>query len=320
MEELKHASLMALRDYMGLKKEETLLIVSDDTKREISYSLLEAGRMLCREAMLIEMKARELNGQEPPEQIAGLMKRVDAVVCPTDKSLTHTAARREAVNCGVRVGTMPGITKETMLRCLSADAGKIMKLTAWIAEKLKNVGIIRVVTERGTDVKLPVAGRKILQSTGILRNKGDWGNMPSGEVYLAPVEDLSSGKIVIDGSMAGIGMLEEPIYIDVEGGYAVNISGGKDAEKLTAMLDMAGEKGRAVAEFGLGTNYRAILTGQILEDEKVFGTIHIAFGNNLSMGGSIDVGIHLDGLIKQPDVYFDDEMIMKSGKLLNYML
>ena len=56
-----------------------------------------------------------------------------------------------------------------------------------------------------------------------------------------------------------------------------------------------------MAEFGIGTNDKAILTGIILEDEKVMGTIHIAFGDNKSMGGSVRVASHLDGLIKQPD-------------------
>ncbi|NCU33432.1 MAG: aminopeptidase, partial [Candidatus Moranbacteria bacterium] len=64
--------------------------------------------------------------------------------------------------------------------------------------------------------------------------------------------------------------------------------------------------------------YKAILTGQILEDEKVFGTIHVAFGNNLTMGGTIAVNSHLDGLVKQPDVYFDDILVMEKGKLLGF--
>ncbi|MBP7496604.1 MAG: aminopeptidase [Bacteroidales bacterium] len=318
MDELKQAAYAALKDYLALKQDETLLIVSDETKREISLSLLEAGKQIAKEAFLIEMKSRELNGQEPPKQIAELMKKVDVVVCPTEKSLTHTNARREAVKAGVRVGTMPGITKETLLRCLSADADTIKKLSAYIADKLKGVNTIRVKSAKGTDIFMPVKDRLILQSTGVLPNKGDWGNMPSGEVYLAPVENTSKGRIVIDGSMAAIGLLDEPITVDVVDGYAVNISGGEAAAKLTAMLDKAGRDARAVAEFGLGTNYKAILTGQILEDEKVYGTIHIAFGNNLSMGGSIGIGIHLDGLVCQPDVYFDNEMIMKEGKLLNY--
>lgn len=315
-EELQNASVKALRDYMGLKKEETLLIITDETEREIAYSLLEEGQRICREAFLVEMKSREINGQEPPRQIAELMKMVDVVICPTQKSLTHTDARREAVKYGVRVATMPGIQIETMVRCLNADAERVIFLTKKIAEDLRKTSEIKVVTEKGTNITMPMKDRLILESTGVLRNKGESGNLPSGEVYLAPWENKSNGTIVIDGSMAGIGMLETPITVEVKNGYAEKIEGGREAKKLNALLDKAGREARAVAEFGIGTNYKAQLIGEILEDEKVYGTIHIAFGNNKSMGGNISVGSHLDGLIKQPDVYFDGKLIMQKGNLI----
>jgi len=314
--ELNNASITALRDCMGLKPDETLLIITDETRREIANSLHEAGKSLCKESFLMEMKARDINGQEPPSQIAELMKKVDVVVCPTEKSLTHTDARREAVKFGVRIGTMPGIGIDTMIRCLNADYDKIINLTSSIAEKLRKTSVVKVVTEKGTDISMPMEGRKILESTGVLRNKGESGNLPSGEVYLAPWEGKSNGKIIIDGSMAGIGMLDEPIIVEVKDGYAEKIYGGKQADKLNAMVEKSGREARAVAEFGFGTNYKAQLCGEILEDEKVFGTIHIAFGNNVSMGGNVTVSSHLDGLVKEPDVYFDEVPVMKKGKLV----
>jgi leucyl aminopeptidase (aminopeptidase T) len=316
--DLANASLIALRDCMGLQKKETLLIVTDEIKREIGLALHEAGKELCKESLLIEIKSREINGQEPPAQVAELMKTVDVVVCPTAKSLTHTDARREAVKLGVRVGTMPGITIDTMVRCLNADYNKIIALTDFIAAKMVGVKIIKVVTEKGTNVTMPVADRMIIPSKGVLKNKGESGNLPSGEVFLAPWEDQTNGKVVIDGSMAGIGIVETPIVVDIINGYAETITGGKEAKMLVEMLDKVGRDARAVAEFGIGTNYKAILTGQILEDEKVFGTIHIAFGNNITMGGRIAVSSHLDGLVKEPDVYFDDVLIMKKGKMLGF--
>jgi aminopeptidase len=315
---LSESAIIALKDCMGLQKDETLLIVTDEVKREIGIALHEAGKSLCKESILVEIKSREINGQEPPAVVAELMQKVDVVVCPTAKSLTHTDARREAVKKGIRVGTMPGITVDAMARCLSADYDKIIHLTHFIAKKLEGVSVIRVVTEKGTDITMPVKDRKILPSTGVLRNKGESGNLPSGEVYLAPWEDQSNGRVVIDGSMAGVGLLDEPIVIDVRNGYAEEVTGGKQAEKLVQLFDKSGRDARAVAEFGIGTNYKAQLTGMILEDEKVFGTIHIAFGNNITMGGRISVNSHMDGLVKEPDVYFDDVLIMKKGKMVGY--
>ncbi|MDD2563388.1 MAG: aminopeptidase [Salinivirgaceae bacterium] len=316
--ELQKASIIALRDCMGIKPEETLLIITDEIKREIGQSLHEAGKNLCKESILIEIKSREINGEEPPAEVAEMMKKVDVVVCPTAKSLTHTDARRNAVKEGVRVGTMPGITVDTMVRCLNADYDKIIALTDFIAAKLVGVKNIRVVTEKGTDINMPVEGRNILPSKGVLREKGESGNLPSGEVYLAPWEDQSNGTVVIDGSMAGIGIIEEPIVIEVVNGYAEKITGGRQAKQLAENLDKVGRDARAVAEFGVGTNYKAILTGHILEDEKVYGTIHIAFGNNITMGGRISVSSHLDGLVKEPNVYFDGELVMTKGKIIGF--
>jgi aminopeptidase len=317
-EELAKASVIALRDCMGLQPHETLLIVTDEIKREIGLALHEAGKGLCKESIFIEITSREINGQEPPAQVAEMMKMVDVVVCPTAKSLTHTDARRNAVKLGVRVGTMPGITIDAMARCLSADYDKIIALTNFFVEKLKPVETIRVVSAKGTDITMPVKGRNVLPSTGVLKNKGESGNLPSGEVYLAPWEDGSNGTVVIDGSMAGIGMIKEPIVVEVVNGYAEKITGGEEARKLTEVLDKSGRDARVVAEFGIGTNYKAKLTGMILEDEKVFGTIHIAFGNNITMGGRISVNSHLDGLVTEPTVYFDDEMVMDKGKPVGY--
>jgi leucyl aminopeptidase (aminopeptidase T) len=262
------------------------------------------------------MKQREINGEEPPLQISELMKMVDVVVCPTAKSLTHTDARRNAVKEGVRVATMPGIALETMVRCLSADAQKVVDLSLKVKALLEPASEIRVVTDKGTDITMPMKGRKVIESTGVIVNKGDSGNLPSGEVYLAPWEDKSFGTVVIDGSLAGIGMLEEPITVEIKDGFAEKISGGAQAQKFIDMIDKVGREARAVAEFGIGTNYKAQLCGMILEDEKVYGTIHIAFGNNVSMGGNINVKSHIDGLVISPDVYVDGKLIMKKGELI----
>lgn len=318
MTELQNAAVIALRDCMGLKPDENLLVVTDEVKRDIGLALHEEGKKLCREAVLVEIKSCEINGQEPPAAVAQMMRSFDVVVCPTAKSLTHTNARREASKLGVRVGTMPGITTDIMVRCLNADYERIIALTDYVVDRLKGVKNIRVVTAKGTDITMPVEGRAILPSKGVMREKGESGNLPSGEAYLAPWEDRSNGRVVIDGSVAGIGLLTEPITIDVVNGYAETITGGEQARQLEEVFNRVGRDARAVAEFGVGTNYKAILTGLILEDEKVYGTIHIAFGNNITMGGRIAVSSHIDGLVKEPDVYFDDVLVMSKGKILGF--
>ncbi len=312
--ELYSASQTAIRDCMGIKPNERILIITDEPQRLLGYSLWTASKDLGNEVLLTEMLPRKSNGEEPPAEIAELMKQFDVVFCPTSKSLTHTDARRAASACGVRIATLPGVTEEIMVRCMNADYHEIAKRTFALCEKMERTSVIRVTTAAGTDISMPISGRKAFASSGLFREKGQSGNLPTGEAYLAPLEHQSNGHIVVDGSFAMIGILKSPIRITVRDGYATEITGGSEAEQLKQLLEPHGKDAFNVAEFGIGTNDKAIITGKIIEDEKVMGTIHIAFGDNKSMGGTVRVASHLDGLVKFPNVWFDDEMIMKEGK------
>jgi leucyl aminopeptidase (aminopeptidase T) len=314
--ELYSAARVAVKDCMGVQSGEKVLIVTDEPLRSIGYALWKESKELGAEVIFTEILSRKTNGEEPPKEIAELMKMVDVVLCPTSKSLTHTDARRNASAAGVRVATLPGVTEEIMVRCMNADYNKIAERTFKICTMMEKTEIIRVTTARGTDITMPIKGRHAHASSGLFREKGLWGNLPTGESYLAPLEGLSNGIVVVDGSMAGVGMVTGPSRIVVKDGYATEITGGAEAKRLIELLEPHGKPARTVAEFGIGTNDKAILTGQILEDEKVMGTIHIAFGDNKSMGGTVRVASHLDGLIKEPTVWFDEKMIMKDGKFV----
>ena len=314
---LDKASVIAIKDCMGAKKNESILVISDELKREIGLSLFENAKSLGHKSLYVEMKSGRINGEEPPDAIADLMKRFDIVFCPTTKSLTHTDARRAASKKGVRVATFPGITKEIMIRGMNADYKKIAALSIKLKGILEKGKRVRITTQIGTDISFSIKGRKSIASKGLYHKKSESGNLPTGETFLAPVERTTNGVFIVDGSMAGLGLVKNAgLKIEVKNGYATKITGGAMAKKLNQMLDAVGKDARNIAEFGIGTNDSAKLNGVILEDEKVMGTVHIALGNNVSMGGSINVPIHLDGVMKKPTVYLDDKLLMKDGKLL----
>ncbi len=317
LSKLDKASVIAIRDCMGTQPNETVLIVTDEFKKKIGYSLFQNAKRLGHESVYLEFKSREMHGQEPPQQIAEMMKLFDVVLCPTAKSLTHTNARRNASALGARIATFPGITEEIMIRGLNADYKKIAALTIKLQEIMNEVNVVRVTSAIGTDITMDISGRKALPSKGLFHKKGESGNLPTGEAYIAPLEGKTNGVFYVDGSMASIGVIKgKPIRIEVKDGFAVYVSGSNQAKKLDDTLNKYDNLSRNIAEFGIGTNYKAKLSGILLEDEKVMGTIHIALGDNKSMGGLVDVPIHLDGVVKKPTVYFDEKMIMKSGKLL----
>ena len=314
--ELLSASIVAIRDCMGTRPGERVLIVTDEAMRPIAWALHAAAGTLGREVLLVEMMPRRSNGEEPPREVATLMAGFDVVLCPTSRSLTHTEARRDASEAGARIATLPGVTEEIMVRCMNADYRAIAARTHRVCGLMAGASTIRVQAPGGTDIVLPIAGRLPHASTGLFRDRGQWGNLPTGEAYVAPRETESHGVVVVDGSMAGIGMTAEPIRIVVEHGHATAISGGAEARALEALLAPHGPDARNVAEVGIGTNDRATLSGVILEDEKVMGTVHIAFGDNKSMGGRVGVASHLDGLVRRPSVWFDERQIMRDGVLM----
>jgi len=314
---LDSASIIAIRECMGTKKEESVLVITDEIKREIGYSLYKNALGLGHKTLLVEMKSGKINGEEPLPEVAELMQKFDVVLIPTAKSLTHTDARRNASAKGVRIATFPGITKDVMIRGMNANYKKISALSVKLKEILEKGNFVRVTAPAGTDISFSISGRSSYASKGLFHQKGESGNLPTGETFLAPVEGTSNGVFVVDGSMAGLGLIKQAnIKIEVKDGFAEKITGGVLARKLIKQLDSVGRDARNIAEFGIGTNDSAKLSGVLLEDEKVMGTIHIALGNNKSMGGNINVPIHLDGVIKKPTVYLDDKIIMKNGKLL----
>ncbi len=314
---LDSASQIAIRDCMGAKKNEKILVITDELKREIGLSLHENALAMGYTSLLVEMKSGKINGEEPSPEVAELMQKFDVVFCPTAKSLTHTDARRAASAKGVRIATFPGITKEVMIRGMNADYKAISKRTLKLKSILEKGKEVRVTAPAGTDISFKIRGRKVIPSKGLFHKKGESGNLPTGEAFLAPVEGTANGVFVVDGSMAGLGLIKNVnIKIEVEKGYATKITGGTAARKLKVMLDKVGKQARNIAEFGIGTNDSAKLSGLLLEDEKVMGTIHIAVGNNVSMGGSVNVPIHLDGVVKKPTVWMDGKLLMKDGKLL----
>ncbi len=279
-------------------------------------ALWEEAAKVAKEAMMIEITPRKTNGEEPPPPVAKLMASVDVVFAPTSKSLTHTAARRDACKKGARIATLPGITEDSMSRTLSADYKKIAVLTRKLVRILTKARTAHVITPTGTDLTMDISGRKASEDTGLTHKKGEYTNLPAGEAYLAPLEGKTEGMLVIDGSMAGIGLLPRPLILEVTKGYVTKISGGPQASTLKKITKPFGKPALNIAELGVGTNYKAKVTGLVLEDEKVLGTVHVAIGDNASMGGKVRVQSHLDGVLLNPTLTIDGKTILDAGRLV----
>lgn len=313
MNQLVKTAEGVLSSCLAVKKGEEVLIVTDNTRKEIGEAIYEAAGNLGCERLLMVMNERELSGQEPPKAVAAAMKSADVVIAPTAQSLTHTNARIEAAKAGTRVATMPGITEEMFSQgAMTADYSKVEKLTAVVTEMLSKASVARIEKD-GHTLTISIKGRDGVPSPGVYRKPGKCGNLPSGEAYIAPLEDGSEGEMIVDGSMVGIGKLDSPLHMVISGGKLRSVTGEK-SENLDVLLK--NETNGTLCELGIGTNEAAVLNGIILEDEKVYGTVHIAFGTNTSFGGVNKAECHMDGIILRPTLYLDDVKVIEDGVFL----
>jgi leucyl aminopeptidase (aminopeptidase T) len=314
MADMTETAKRLLLDNMGLKAGETLLVVYDETTLHIGEVLFEAGVQTGAKAMALRIPLLTKNGEEPFPVVARTMAESDVVIAATGASLTHTQAKKNACKAGARVATMPRITEDMFFNGpITADYTKVEELT-------KRVNVFLDAAEEaelrsgGCVLRMSVKGRAGIVSSGVYRNKGESGNLPSGEAYIAPVEGSAEGSVLIDGSFAGLGVLKAPLKLTFEKGWMTKAE-GPDAERLEAMLG-DNPLARNLAELGIGTNDKARVTGVILEDEKIYGTVHIALGSNDTFGGTVAAGIHVDGIITKPELLLDGRTVVKNGTVL----
>lgn len=299
---------------MKVKPDETVLVVTDTNKLRIAEAFAYVAASTGAKTVTMVMEPLAERGSEPPTPVAEAMKAAEVVLIPTSRSLSHTDARRAATKAGARIASMPGITEDMMqVGGLTADYRQVAALTNKVATILEKTKKVKITTPSGTDLTMSVEGRPPLRDTGLYHKPGDWGNLPAGEACLAPVEGTTNGVLVVD-SMGTT--LTQPLRITVEGGWARKFV-GPDAAKLEEILKSADKNAYNIGELGIGTNPKARVTGKVLEDEKVLGTVHVALGDNTSYkGGHTKSKTHMDGILFQPTVKVDKRLLMKHGKLL----
>jgi leucyl aminopeptidase (aminopeptidase T) len=304
-----------VRQCMGVAPGEDVLVVCNPVTEEIGALMRIEAQGDGADATLAVMSERDTHAAEPPRAIAAAMAAADVVLAPTIQSLSHTAARKAASEAGVRIGTLPGVTEEMLIRLMNGDLEEIRRRGRAIVSAMNAGSQARITCENGSDFRFGLDGRNGIVDGGELSGPGAFGNLPCGEGFIAPVEGTGEGTLVVDGSIAGVGLLETPTALTVRGGHLVEAS-GKDGAALMDLLILHGEDGTNVAELGVGTNEEAILTGNVLEDEKILGSAHVAFGASGAIGGTVQVPVHLDCVVLEPTVEIDGETILSGGELL----
>ena len=319
--EMLHGAIRLARINAGLKPEERALIVCDTDNLALAKVLAYAVKSIGAEYSICIMEPRTTHGENPTDAIAAAMQEADVIFAPTRFSLSHSEARIRANENGARFISMPDYSRDMMKKggALDADFLGIYETVKSLQKILTDAGEIKITTDAGTNMTVQAAGRFGNEVSGVCREPGTWGSPPNIEVNVSPIEDESSGVVVVDGSipMPEIGVLREPVILKIKKGKIIGYSGGAAAETFRALLKTEENPANdTLAEFGIGLNDRAVLKGSMLEDEGAYGTCHFGFGFNKDQGGESDASVHIDCVFREPDVVVDGKKIIQKGVLI----
>ena len=307
---------------LGLQRGEKILIVVDEP---LGYArdilLAEATKTEPAElwSYTFPNASRPLDAYPP--SLLTLVTQVDGVILllasadPEKEMPAWNGGKAAIVKGNARAGIGAFIDQSILDREMSADYEQIAALTLSLAERLRGSSTAHITTSLGTDLRLSLAGREWRTDTGVLRGRGIFGNLPAGEIFIAPIENSAKGVLVIDKCLPGL-LLSEPVKLVFEKGRVTQIAGGAGAEYLQKAFAQHGDTARIIAELGIGTNPTARLQGNIITDEKVLGTIHVAVGRNDFLGGVNIATTHIDGVLGQPTLVIDGKVLIDNGKHL----
>lgn len=298
-----------------------VVIVTDSEVAESVWAALYAAankRDLDPTVTLVSPRAEHGNG--PTDAAAEAMLSADLCLMATSTAITHSEAGAAAQEAGVKCIAMDEMSPDILRSgAAGADYEKMQGIARALGEIYAAGSEMRITSEDGTDIVgdiedrtyWPIAGKIVENATQNICA------FPDGEVGVAPDEGSTEGTVVWDTTVHGIGLLDEPVELTVEDGWVTDISGGREADEFRETLDEADENARyCAAEFSIGINPDAEITGRMRTDKKVEGAVHIATGANKDLGGDIQSDIHIDGTIRYPDVWVDDRKLVEDGEIL----
>ncbi len=316
MARLEKAIYKIFFDCLKLTPVDSCLILVDEATSDLGHLFFEKAKKSKAEVALLKIKSPTLRSLEPAPPILNMMKQMSAILSFTNYSLIHSNALKQVCHNGARVLCLLPISEECLTRAVNTNFDFIHKKSRKLSDLFSIGRRIRLTTAAGTDLTIPIARHKGLANTGIVSNPGMFCVLPSGEANVIPDRRGTKGVLVVDGSITSIGILNQPIVIHIKEGYAYQITGGEKVTRLRKILKPFGKQSRNIAEFGIGTNPNAILSGISFEDEKVLGTAHIALGNPEYEGGIKRKNIHLDLILQKPTVEIDQRVVVQNGNLL----
>ena len=302
----------------GVTAGETAVVVTEPRMLGLAEAIATAVSAAGAEPVLAVMTPRASDGEEPPAPVAAAMRAAPVFFSVVHRSITHTRATREAAAAGSRGLVMTQFTDEMLMHGgVEADFRALAPVCENMAKALAGAAQIQLTSRHGTRLICSASGRRGNALTGLV-TPGKFSPIPTVEANVSPLEGSAEGVIVADASIPyiGIGLLGAPVTAKVEKGKIVAISGGAQADLLAR--DLAAKQDPLVynvAELGVGLNPRCRFCGLMLEDEGVYGSVHIGIGTNITLGGTVKAACHYDLIMTGPTIVADGRTLLADGQV-----
>ncbi len=305
----------------GLRAGERVVIVTDFEMGSIGELLAAGCAEMGADPVVVTMAPREVDGAEPPAAVAAAMAEAHLVLTPTSRSISHAAATKAALGRGARVLALSDFRQEMFYEGgIGADFAAIRPTCDRVARLFTDAGQAHLTSAAGTDVRMDLRGRSGNSHSCIVTAPGVFSAFPNIEANVSPVEGTSEGVIVFDGSIPNfrLGVMREPVRLEVKGGMIAGITGGEQAGRLEGLLRERGNlEVYNIAQLAIGLNPECRqLTGQMTNDHGALGTVHIGIGTSDNLGGHTRAGLHFDGIMRHPTLRLDGRTMLEDGHLL----
>ncbi|MEM7825843.1 MAG: aminopeptidase [Candidatus Aenigmatarchaeota archaeon] len=308
---LEKAAEKLLKEILKLKKGERVVVVTDRKNCQIFKAICSAIELKGCNLRKVRIK-RKRQHSEPLSYLKKVFSESDVIIGITDKSISHCPEVRVArKKFGARVISMVEVDEKLFLKGIKANQKKIKAIGNKLARKLRKCKKVKILTKKRTNLVVNVIKNAISIDDGDSTKKGKLSNFPYEEVTMAPI-NIAKGIVAIDFSRIGIEPKDNAQIILKKGKI---IDYNEKAKKFVEFLKRVdGEKALRIVELGFGINpEHRNLVGKIIHDEKIVGSVHVAFGG---FGNKRKCKIHEDVILLKPTVFFDDKMVIKNGKII----
>lgn len=307
--------------WLEAERDELILFVTDEAHQREAEAVDRWARSSDAVVKTIMLNSADVQEGLVIEELEEQFCRANAIIGATDNSFITSPAVKHATEKGVRFLSLPlSCTDGTSLLendFIAMDCRWAAKMGKKLIRVLRRCKTVHITTELGTDLTFQIAGRKPGLYNGMTNRPGQVSST-SFEVYVAPLEHETEGKLVLDASLGYIGTPSEPIHIEFHEGRLHILDDHRDAIRLRDYINSFEDDTMWInGELGIGLNALSKCRGvSYIEDESTYGTFHIGMGRNITLGGIQQAAGHFDIVTYRPTIWAGDTCIMKDGIIL----